>query len=329
MKKKIGMIGYLCNTGLGCQIQDYKKNLPIDSHYVIPHPNIGIDEDKLDDRCVVGIPVDDWLKSIDVLVTIESAFIDDVFTKAKSFGVRVVLVVNADWFSPDLENWWKNVDVFICPNLYTKKKVMSLGYKNLVYIPASVDTEYFEFRPRRKVETFLFNNGWGGVRARKGLNEVVTVFMGNDLPLVLNSQSHIDVRLPKVKLVIKNYSEQIEIYRYGDLYLAPSKWEGHGIHILEAMACGLPVLTTGSPPMNEYVDKDDYCIRVKKVQKVKSWRMDTVESVINIDDFRDRVIRFYGRNVERDSLYFRERVEKYYSYRANKDMFVKVFRGDL
>lgn len=327
--KKVGVIGYNVNTGIGCIIQDYKNNLPIDSHYVIQQPNIGIDMKKIDGKCVIqgNVNIDDWLDTIDCLITIESPFIDDLFLKCKKRNIRVIVSVDIDWFTPELL-WWKDVDVFVCPNMYTKNQLETYGYKNTVYIPASVDTEYFKFQPRKKVETFLFNNGWGGVNARKGSSQVIQVMYGTNLSIIINSQASISVDGPKIKLRVTNYDKRISLYEDGDLYLAPSKWEGHGIHILEAMACGLPVITTNSPPMNEYVDKKEYLIRVKRVEHIKNWRLYTTSCIIDSDNFRDKVLHFYGEDVEKDSYYCRERVEKYYSYGANRDKFLKVIDGE-
>ena len=38
-----------------------------------------------------------------------------------------------------------------------------------------------------------------------------------------------------------------------DAFLAPSRWEGLGLHLYEAAAFGLPVITNDNPPMNEVV----------------------------------------------------------------------------
>src|SRR5439155_10284245 len=36
-----------------------------------------------------------------------------------------------------------------------------------------------------------------------------------------------------------------------DAFLAPSRWEGLGLHLYEAAAFGVPVITNDNPPMNE------------------------------------------------------------------------------
>jgi glycosyltransferase involved in cell wall biosynthesis len=38
-----------------------------------------------------------------------------------------------------------------------------------------------------------------------------------------------------------------------DVCLAPSRWEGLGLHLFEATAFGMPIITNDAPPMNEIV----------------------------------------------------------------------------
>lgn len=45
----------------------------------------------------------------------------------------------------------------------------------------------------------------------------------------------------------------VEAYRESDIFVFPSLLEGFGLVLVEAMACGLPVVTTGIPPMSEVV----------------------------------------------------------------------------
>jgi glycosyltransferase involved in cell wall biosynthesis len=45
----------------------------------------------------------------------------------------------------------------------------------------------------------------------------------------------------------------VDLYRQGDLYLYPSRLEGIGLTLPEALATGLAAITTGAPPMSEFV----------------------------------------------------------------------------
>ena len=47
--------------------------------------------------------------------------------------------------------------------------------------------------------------------------------------------------------------EYLRMFAAADVCLAPSRWEGLGLHLFEATALGLPILTNDNPPMNEVV----------------------------------------------------------------------------
>jgi glycosyltransferase involved in cell wall biosynthesis len=47
--------------------------------------------------------------------------------------------------------------------------------------------------------------------------------------------------------------EYLRMFAAADVCLAPSRWEGLGLHLFEATALGVPVLTNDNPPMNEVV----------------------------------------------------------------------------
>jgi glycosyltransferase involved in cell wall biosynthesis len=44
------------------------------------------------------------------------------------------------------------------------------------------------------------------------------------------------------------------LFAAADVCLAPSRWEGLGLHLYEATALGLPIITNDNPPMNEIVE---------------------------------------------------------------------------
>lgn len=47
------------------------------------------------------------------------------------------------------------------------------------------------------------------------------------------------------------------LYHLGDVYVYPSRLDGIGLSLAEAMASGLPVITSNNPPMNEFIDKSN------------------------------------------------------------------------
>jgi len=47
--------------------------------------------------------------------------------------------------------------------------------------------------------------------------------------------------------------EYLRMFAASDACLAPSRWEGLGLHLFEATALGVPVITNDNPPMNEVI----------------------------------------------------------------------------
>jgi 1,2-diacylglycerol 3-alpha-glucosyltransferase len=48
-------------------------------------------------------------------------------------------------------------------------------------------------------------------------------------------------------------AEHLRLFASCHVCLAPSRWEGLGLHLYEALAFGMPIVTTDIPPMNEVV----------------------------------------------------------------------------
>jgi glycosyltransferase involved in cell wall biosynthesis len=61
-------------------------------------------------------------------------------------------------------------------------------------------------------------------------------------------------------------------YSYARVFLLPSLAEGFGWPIIEALACGCPVITTGEPPMNEVAGGDAHYIpRLQAGEDLQEW----------------------------------------------------------
>lgn len=62
-------------------------------------------------------------------------------------------------------------------------------------------------------------------------------------------------RDPRVRVILDDLptDEHLRLFASADVCVAPSRWEGLGLHLYESMALGLPVITNDDPPMNEVI----------------------------------------------------------------------------
>jgi 1,2-diacylglycerol 3-alpha-glucosyltransferase len=111
---------------------------------------------------------------------------------------------------------------------------------------------------------FFFPGGF--MSKRKPFEAVLEAFSRvPDERLRLVFKSQVDRRMKRVKRLIRRdrrveiVSDDLPAERYmrlfaaADVCLAPSRWEGLGLHLYEAIAFGMPIISNDNPPMNEVV----------------------------------------------------------------------------
>jgi glycosyltransferase involved in cell wall biosynthesis len=268
MSARVGLVGYACATGLGIAARDFYRHLPFDRWLVIDHHRHGVDTSWLDARCTVWRPtdgfesIDTWLSGLDVVFSIERSYISCLWLVAKHHRVRVVVMPNAEWLDPAAHGL-HFVDTFIAPTEACGCYLEHLGFANRVtYIPHVIDTERFAFTPRTRAEVFVHCRGWGGVQQRKGTDLVLAAARRcPDVPFVIRYQKwDDDTPIPPNVNLIGASAEPEEQYTLGDVAIQPSRWEGAGLQLLEAMSCGLPTIVADGPPMNEYPSTRALCV---------------------------------------------------------------------
>jgi 1,2-diacylglycerol 3-alpha-glucosyltransferase len=112
--------------------------------------------------------------------------------------------------------------------------------------------------------TFFYPAGF--LSARKPLPQLVRAFRrvpGDGVRLIVKGQVERQRELldraarrdPRVEVVLADLpsDEHLRLFASADVCVAPSRWEGLGLHLYEAMALGLPVITNDNPPMNEVI----------------------------------------------------------------------------
>ncbi len=118
---------------------------------------------------------------------------------------------------------------------------------------------------------FLFPGGF--MSKRKPLAATIEAFRATSDPrlrLVLKAQverqakqvarmirggSRLGRRDRRVEVITADLptDEYLRMFAAADVCLAPSRWEGLGLHLFEATALGLPIVSNDNPPMNEVV----------------------------------------------------------------------------
>jgi 1,2-diacylglycerol 3-alpha-glucosyltransferase len=181
---------------------------------------------------------------------------------ANKCGVKTIGYYVWELFNPDWSQAVRSMyDVVICPTQCSYHKLRELGIDNSVYLKWGVDTDLFH--PTEQVKggpvRFFHPAGWGGLHSRRGTGYVIDAFRKANLPdaeLLIHTQQgsgkEQDGNITILHGTVSR-SELIRMYQESEIAVLPSKWEGLGLTFLEAIGCGLPIITVDAPPMNEFV----------------------------------------------------------------------------
>lgn len=255
-KFRIGLIGYNSPTGLGELNKQAATFLPVEQWMVIAHKQHGVGKDFPPGVSYVVSrgekdKVTRFLHTIDTLLFFETPFYGSIVKMAKEQGKRVVCVPMIEWMpKPNSAGWVKDVDLFLCPTVQCYDTLSQEGLP-VGYFPWPVDTERFAYTQRDRCKRFLYVEGKGGYNDRKG-TAAIRALLGQipHLPITIVSQSDRQWVGEDIKLH-RNVKNNEDIYKLGDVLLAPHKFDGLGLGPREAMSCGLPVITTKGQPWNE------------------------------------------------------------------------------
>ena len=182
----------------------------------------------------------------------------DLTVLCQELGIPIFCVVMWEWFTGK-DPIWKRATALICPSDFTTAIVASYGYKHYLSLPWVLDLSKF---PPRKVQGparyFGHNAGVIDLQDRKGTLDVIQAFSKlKDPHSRLRIQYvHSELPLPAVDERIKIIQGPLEapasLFEGIDAAIQPSKMEGIGFMVLEAVCSGIPTITLDYPPMNTY-----------------------------------------------------------------------------
>jgi 1,2-diacylglycerol 3-alpha-glucosyltransferase len=216
-----------------------------------------------------------------------------------------------DYYTHETVPFFMAYDFLIC-NTKRHYSVFQ-NHDHCIYIPWGTDLNIFKPTSNvssRKEVTFFHSAGYSP--DRKGTDTLLRAF--NQLKTT-SAKLKIHCQLPLVsffpemvdiidKLQRDNRLEVIEktvtapgLYHLGDVYVYPTRLEGIGLTIIEALACSLPVITSDNGPMNEFITNETG--RLIKIDYYKN-RSDNYywpECYCNVDDLAEKMA-YYIENTE-------------------------------
>jgi len=314
MKKepKIGIVARIDNGGLGNMTYDFWKNLlSIEKELVVIIQDSNNDlyrypKGILCDGYPGLVEINDFLNKINILLVFETPYNWNVISQAKKRGIKVVFIPMYEWSNPVPP---VEPDVYLCPSLLDydiyKEQYKDTDVK-VKYLPIPVDTNEIKSRIRYKARTFVFNNGGGGSLGRNGLKEflqAIKLVKAQDIEFIIRSQVAIPlIQDKRIRYETGQIQKRSDLFKDGDVFVFPHKFNGLSLPIQEALAAGMPVLSTDIYPHNEYLP-EDWLFKHEGVDKVKvTPAARTIDSVrINPQKLADKIDEYANQNIAEDS----------------------------
>lgn len=228
----------------------------------------------------------------------------------QDLGLRTAAYV--DYYTEATVPLFANYDLLLC---HTRRHESVFGWHpRCVYLPWGTRTDLFLPRAEGPVRpgcvTFFHSAGLNP--QRKGTDLLIEAFGRRERAarLVIHAQRDLDAWLPDLapRVAELRAASRLELhvgdvpapglYHLGDVYVYPTRLEGLGLTVPEALSCGLPAVVPDCPPMNEFVPGD--CGRLVAVERYQP-RPDGYywpQGVVDVDDLA-RQIDWYCANVDR------------------------------
>jgi len=196
------------------------------------------------------------------------------------------------WEGINVPKYWiqylkdKRVTHIIVPSQHVKSAILNTEstLNNVVVIPHGVNTQLFKpaVNQSKTKFTFVANKGWAqGIFDRGGVQWLLKAFCeefkddtnvklllkinvaycppGWNLGQELANLGITPETAKNVEFVVNNipYIDMPKLYHQGDVFVSPTMGDAFNIPCLEAMACGLPVITTNFGGQTDFVNEQN------------------------------------------------------------------------
>ena len=209
----------------------------------------------------------------------------DMIGELKQFNTKVVYTgVDTTEGIPNFTTNINQSDYILTPSNLSKNRMIKMGVTKPIFVfPHGIEKNEFVYKPRIMGDKFKFLYV-GECSDRKGifhlLNAFTSLYKNNpnvELHLKSNSSMLFYGGDKVQKYVDENsnifwdksdtgHEKMLELYNECHAYVYPSRADTFGMTILEAMGCGLPVISTSEPGATELVKGMYYETSTKEVK---------------------------------------------------------------
>lgn len=169
-----------------------------------------------------------------------------------------------DYYTEYTLRWFDLYDFLICN---TKRHMQAMsGHPQKYYVRWGTDVNVFKPIPEEHKEIVFFHSV--GQSYRKGTDVLINAFIDGEVyrrsKLLVHTQIPIEKNCTFTKDELSKYNVEVVektvtapgLYHKGDVYVYPTRLDGLGLTMYEALASGLPMIVTDFPPMNEVGNKE-------------------------------------------------------------------------
>lgn len=185
-------------------------------------------------------------------------------------------------FIPEFLN--TDIEYIFVPSNHTKQAIINTNSDNRItnkikIIPHGVNPDLFFSKEKPKKCTFIANKGFRNLEDRGGIQYLIKAYLEEfnetdnvelilkinptygivDLNQAIKQLTNKTGKTATIKIDVNayDYKKMAQLYNQGNVFVSTTRAEAYNLPCIEAMICGLPVLTTNFGGQTDYVDNDN------------------------------------------------------------------------
>jgi glycosyltransferase involved in cell wall biosynthesis len=170
----------------------------------------------------------------------------------------------------------EEIEWIFVPSKHTLEAVPNKFHHKIKVIPHGVNTDLFYPKDKPEKFTFVALKGYRHPEDRGGIQYLAQAFKeefkDNEAELLIKinpAYPMADLQGGKIITDVYDYKDLIDFYNKGHVFVSPTRAEAFNLPCIEAMACGLPVITTAYGGQTDYVNESNGYLVGGKLRTVK------------------------------------------------------------